>query len=84
MALAHSNVKVFISHGGLLSTIETVYHGVPILGIPIFADQKMNIAVAARKGYAVSLPFGELTELTFSTALSEIVNNQRYGVRCEC
>lgn len=75
--LAHPNVKVFISHGGLLSTIETIHHGVPILGIPIFADQKMNMAIAVKKGYAVSLPFGELTEEKLHKALEEILNNPR-------
>lgn len=70
-------MKLFISHGGLLSTIETIYHGVPILGIPIFADQKMNIAIAVKKGYAVSLPFGEVTEERFQSALQEILNNTR-------
>lgn len=71
-------MKAFISHGGLLSTIETIYHGVPILGIPIFGDQKMNLAIAVEKGYAVSLPYGELTEESLEKALKEVLNNPRY------
>lgn len=77
IVLAHPNVKVFISHGGLLSTIETIYHGVPILGIPIFGDQKMNLAVAAEKGYALSLPYGEVNEESLTKALQEILNNPK-------
>lgn len=41
--LAHPKVKAYVSHGGLLSTTEAVYHGVPIVGMPIFGDQRMNI-----------------------------------------
>lgn len=37
--IAHRNTKLFITHAGLLSTQESVWHGVPMLGIPIFADQ---------------------------------------------
>ena len=37
--LAHPNLKVFITHGGLLGTQEGVARGVPMLGIPIYADQ---------------------------------------------
>lgn len=77
--LAHPNVKAFISHGGLLSTIETIYHGKPILGIPIFGDQKLNIAGAVEKGYAIKVSYGELNEETLENALSELLNNPRYS-----
>ncbi|CAH1375667.1 hypothetical protein MTP99_017076 [Tenebrio molitor] len=76
--LAHPNVRAFISHGGLLSTIETVYHGVPIVGIPVFGDQKNNIAAAMNNGFAVSMPLAEITEEKLSWALNEVLNNPTY------
>ncbi|KAJ3664865.1 hypothetical protein Zmor_000405 [Zophobas morio] len=76
--LAHPNIKCFITHGGLLSTIEAVYHGVPLIGIPVFGDQRSNVAAAVNSGYAVSVPLDELTEENFSAALSEILYNARY------
>ncbi|KAF5298202.1 hypothetical protein FQA39_LY02626 [Lamprigera yunnana] len=73
--LAHPNVKLFITHGGLLSTTETLYHGVPIVGIPIYGDQEMNIANAVQEGYALHLPYKELNEVKFAWAINEILNN---------
>ncbi|VEN36938.1 unnamed protein product [Callosobruchus maculatus] len=76
--LAHPNVKVFWTHGGLLSTTETVYHGVPILATPIFGDQAMNAQRAKDNGYALVLPFTELTEERLNKMLDEIVSNTMY------
>lgn len=77
MFSAHPNVVAFITHGGLLSTIETVTRGVPIIGIPVFGDQKANIAAAVTEGYAVSVPLPELSEEKLSWALNEILNNPK-------
>ncbi|XP_028144761.2 UDP-glycosyltransferase UGT5 isoform X3 [Diabrotica virgifera virgifera] len=77
-ALAHPNVIGFIGHGGLLGTIEAIYHGVPILGMPIFWDQMKNIEEAVRKGYGVKLNFADLTEETFEKSLNELINNPKY------
>jgi glucuronosyltransferase len=41
--LAHENVKLFITHGGLLSCTESILRGKPIVGIPIFGDQMVKI-----------------------------------------
>lgn len=75
--LAHPNTKVFISHGGLQSTIETIYHGVPIIGIPVFGDQKFNMKRAVDLGYAVELLLEDITEETLSDALNKVLNNSR-------
>lgn len=40
--LAHPNVKLFITHGGLLGTTEAIAEGIPVLGIPIFGDQRVS------------------------------------------
>ncbi|CAH0564767.1 unnamed protein product [Brassicogethes aeneus] len=76
--LAHSNTKLFISHGGLLSVIESVHYGVPILGIPVFWDQECNIKSAENNGFAINLPLKELNEETFFTAVNELLNNPEY------
>ncbi|KAF2890130.1 hypothetical protein ILUMI_16043, partial [Ignelater luminosus] len=73
--LAHPNIKLFITHGGLLSTIETIYHGVPIVGIPVFGDQRMNVANAEIAGYGIGVSYQTLTEKALSSALDEVLNN---------
>ncbi|XP_041982833.1 UDP-glucosyltransferase 2-like [Aricia agestis] len=50
--LAHEKCLLFITHGGLLSTTESIHFGVPIVGIPVFADQFINVARAVKKGFA--------------------------------
>ncbi|KAJ3641637.1 hypothetical protein Zmor_028133 [Zophobas morio] len=67
--LAHSNVKVFVTHGGLHSIEETVSREVPIVGIPFYGDQSENV----RK--FVALGIGEQINATSITAkkLKEVI-----------
>lgn len=75
--LAHPNMKLFITHGGLLSITETIYHAVPVIGIPLFADQFLNMAKAQKAGYALTVFLKDLNEATLSTAITEMLTNEK-------
>ncbi|XP_049823751.1 UDP-glucosyltransferase 2-like isoform X2 [Aethina tumida] len=81
--LAHPNVKLFMSHGGLLSVIEAINYGKPILGVPVFWDQQLNIKSAADSGFAISLPFYDITEEKLDYALKEMLTNPKYTVNAK-
>ncbi|XP_056643375.1 UDP-glucosyltransferase 2-like isoform X1 [Diorhabda sublineata] len=76
--LAHPNIKLFITHGGFLSTIETVYHGVPTVAIPVFADQKQNAESTVSAGFAKIVNFADISEQTISDAIDEVITNKKY------
>jgi UDP:flavonoid glycosyltransferase YjiC (YdhE family) len=43
--LAHSGIKLFISHCGLMSTQESLWHGKPLIGVPLYGDQQRVIVL---------------------------------------
>nr|NP_652626.1 UDP-glycosyltransferase family 302 member C1 [Drosophila melanogaster]ACL89167.1 Ugt86Da-PA [synthetic construct]AAF54591.1 UDP-glycosyltransferase family 302 member C1 [Drosophila melanogaster]AAL28439.1 GM04645p [Drosophila melanogaster]AAO74690.1 RE18708p [Drosophila melanogaster]AOQ05761.1 Ugt86Da-RA [synthetic construct] len=73
--LAHDNVLAFITHGGLLSTTESIYHRKPFVGIPIFGDQFLNMARAEQNGYGVTVHYEELSSAKLLAAIQKIINN---------
>lgn len=77
--LAHPNVKLFITHGGLLGVTEAITEGVPCLGIPLFADQKMNMLKAEQLGYGKIINYNEMTEETIFNSINEVLSKFEYG-----
>ncbi|KAF2887189.1 hypothetical protein ILUMI_18984, partial [Ignelater luminosus] len=76
--LAHPNMKIFLTHGGLLSIIEAVHRGVPMVGIPCFAEQDLNVKNGVDHGYSKMVKLNDLTEENLYEAIIEVLNNPRY------
>ncbi|KAI8048686.1 hypothetical protein BDF22DRAFT_636081 [Syncephalis plumigaleata] len=51
--LEHSATRLFISHCGVASIFESMFAAVPILGIPVFADQPNNAITITEEGYGL-------------------------------
>lgn len=74
--LGHPNCVLFITHGGVHSTEEAIYFGVPMLAISVFGDQLHNSLIMQNRGAAIRITYPELTENTFETALNRILNDK--------
>nr|CAH7745285.1 unnamed protein product [Callosobruchus chinensis] len=75
--LAHPKTVLFISHGGGLSTIEAAYYGVPVLGMPFFVDQFMNLVMMENKGIARQINIHTLTMDGLYNSIKEMLNNKK-------
>ncbi|XP_070530389.1 UDP-glycosyltransferase UGT5-like isoform X2 [Cardiocondyla obscurior] len=75
--LSHTNVRAIWTHGGLLSTHEAIWKGVPMIVTPFFVDQKSNAEILVAKGVAIRLDFKTLTTQSTLRAIKEIFNNER-------
>lgn len=76
--LAHPNVKAFITHSGLLSTQESIWHGKPMVAIPFFVDQLRTAERSVNLGSAVKLHFQKLDVESFKNAIAIILNDPNY------
>ncbi|XP_044082138.1 UDP-glucuronosyltransferase 2B31-like isoform X5 [Neovison vison] len=76
--LGHPKTKAFVTHGGTNGIYEAIHHGIPMVGIPLFADQPDNLAHMKAKGAAVSLDFHTLSSTDLLNALRMVINNPSY------
>lgn len=78
-------VKAFITHMGMNSFLEATHAGVPMIAIPLFADQVefasrihlqiYNTRVAKARGIAVKVAKTKLGEKKIVKALKEVLLN---------
>ncbi|KAK8747105.1 hypothetical protein OTU49_016998 [Cherax quadricarinatus] len=74
--LGDPRLSLFITHGGLLSTQESMYHGVTVLGMPVFADQHSNMNTVQREGWGRVLLWKELTFDNLKNTINIIMNDE--------
>ncbi|XP_052447426.1 UDP-glucuronosyltransferase 2C1-like isoform X1 [Carassius gibelio] len=76
--LGHPKTKAFITHGGTNGLYEAIYHGVPMVGLPLFADQPDNLMHMKTKGAAVFLDINSMQSKDLVDALKTVINNPSY------
>jgi len=76
---AHKNIRLFITHGGRLSTQEAVFHGVPVIVIPFFTDQYLNGERMVEHGVGLRLNYIDFDISTFRNYIAAVLNNPRYA-----
>ncbi|XP_015816080.3 UDP-glucuronosyltransferase 2C1 isoform X2 [Nothobranchius furzeri] len=76
--LGHPKARAFITHGGTNGIYEAIYHGVPMVGIPLFADQPDNLVHVKAKGAAVILNINFMTTEDLRDAINTVINDKSY------
>uniref|UniRef100_A0A8C4BAU0 UDP-glucuronosyltransferase n=1 Tax=Denticeps clupeoides TaxID=299321 RepID=A0A8C4BAU0_9TELE len=81
--LGHPKVKAFVAHGGTNGVQEALYHGVPVVGIPLFNDQHDNLIRLQERGAAKIVPPHTLDKTVFLQALQEVLHDPSYRMNMQ-
>ncbi|CAH6886582.1 unknown_gene_3350 [Phodopus roborovskii] len=76
--LGHPKTRAFITHGGTNGIYEAIYHGIPMVGLPMFADQPDNIAHMKAKGAALEVNLNTMASEDLLNALRTVINDPSY------
>uniref|UniRef100_I3JXA2 UDP-glucuronosyltransferase n=1 Tax=Oreochromis niloticus TaxID=8128 RepID=I3JXA2_ORENI len=76
--LGHPKTRAFITHGGTNGIYEAIYHGVPMVGIPMFGDQPDNMVHMKEKGAAVILNLNFITAEDLRDVINTVINDKSY------
>jgi glucuronosyltransferase len=74
--LGNKNVKTFMTHCGLHSMYEGLYHAVPMVCLPLFYDQYPNAERAVEKSYCLMLDFLKASEDELVNVIEEVASSQ--------
>lgn len=75
--VAHPNLKLFITHGGISSIQESTYNGVPMIVLPLFADQDYNAYRIEALEVGVRVEIRGMTENSLVDAVGKILSDDK-------
>ncbi|XP_038131422.1 UDP-glucuronosyltransferase 2C1-like [Cyprinodon tularosa] len=76
--LGHPKTKLFVAHGGTNGMQEAIYHGVPLVDLPLMFDQQDNFFRMASRGVAKVLDYGTVNKEIFLEGLKEVLYEPSY------
>lgn len=75
--LNHKNVKVFVTQGGFQSAEEAMHYRVPMVVLPMIADQHQNAKSIQELGIGITLDVENFTSEDLKEAIVEVMQNPR-------
>ncbi|TWW67484.1 UDP-glucuronosyltransferase 2B31 [Takifugu flavidus] len=82
--LGHPKTKLFVAHGGTNGVQEAMYHGVPVVGLPVFFDQYDNLLRLKERGGAEILSLRTVDkDDNFLAALKRVLNDPSYRMNMQ-
>ena len=81
--LGHPKTRVFVAHGGTNGVQEAMYHGVPILGLPLMFDQPDNLSKMSARGAAKVVDIFTMDRNIFLQGLQEIIQDPSYRMNMQ-
>lgn len=79
--LGHGKTRLFLSHVGHNSIYEAAYHGVPVVGFPLWSDQPENARQITRAGMGLCVDINTVTEDELHTSISRVLSESRYIIQ---
>lgn len=76
--LGHPKTRAFVAHGGTNGMYEAIYHGVPVVGLPLLFDQFDNLQRLKVRGAARIVEAKSLSKENFLEALKDILETPSY------
>ena len=73
----HPKARLMIYHGGLNGILEALYHAVPMVVMPLFAEQESNALRVTTKGMGRRLTKDSISYETVKAAVTEVLENPR-------
>lgn len=81
--LAHPNCALFVSHGGTNGAYEALYHGVPMVGMPLFGDHYDSATRFAAKGIGRMVSWRSLTAQQLLDAMLDVLTDPSYRTKAK-
>ncbi|ESO01580.1 hypothetical protein HELRODRAFT_174537 [Helobdella robusta] len=76
--LGHPSTQLFITHCGNNGQHEALYHGVPMLGFPLFAEQDKNARKIIALDYGITMDILSFTKTKSFENIQEVIHNPKY------
>ncbi|XP_073977481.1 UDP-glycosyltransferase UGT4-like [Rhodnius prolixus] len=81
--LAHKNLRLMVTHGGLSSMIETIHFAVPVVVTPFFFDQGKNARKLVDIGMGVMLEADNISTQSLVWAVQEVAYSNSYRIAAQ-